>query len=262
MSTIVFSNQSSILFTILAVGLDQVWQTLKEQTASIPRIKDMEAKMAKTKMTPRSSSSGRAISAAAKRPDKTSKFMDDIEQAISDFDDQVSSIASKQREIAYKNFATSYRDTFATIWNKANDASMKTILKSVADKELNELQCMARLLKPEQPLPTVVKETRKVPALDNILRAMASCLLLQNILSKEVCKLISTVLSDLSEAHKFQAKAARGIVDFATLITPEQMALILTAAIPLMLQLVLPPGTTSPLTTPPLPPATVTMEAG
>ena len=163
--------------------------------------------MAKTKTTPRSSSSGRAVSAAAKRPNKTSKFMDDIEQAISDFDDEVSSIVSKQHEIAYKNFITSYRDAFAAIWNKANDASMKTILKSVADKELNELQRMACLLKPEQPLPTVVKETCKVPALDNILGAMTSCLPLQDILSKEVCKLISTVFSDLSEAHKFQAKA-------------------------------------------------------
>ena len=169
---------------------------------------------------------------------------------------------SKQREIAYKNFTTSYWVTFATIWNKANNACVKTILKSVADKELNELQHMACLLKPEQPLPTVVKENCKVPALDNILRAITNCLPLQNILSKEVCKVISTVFSDLSKAHKFQAKAARGIADLATLITPEQMTLILTAAIPPMLQLVLPPGTTLPLTTPPLPPATVTMEAG
>ena len=186
--------------------------------------------------------------------------MDDIEQAISDFDDEVSSIASKQHEITYKNFATSHRDTFATIWNKANDASMKTILKSVADKELNELQHMARLLKPKQPLPTVIKETRKVPALDNILGAMTSHLPLQNIPSKEVCELISTVFSDLSKAHKFQVKAARGIADLATLITPEQITLILTAAVPPMLQLVLPPGTTSPLTTPLLPPVTATTE--
>ena len=139
---------------------------------------------------------------------------------------------------------------------------MKTILKSVADKELNELQRMARLLKPKQPLPTVIKETRQVPALDNILGAMISRLLLQDILSKEVCKLISTVFSDLSEAHKFQAKATRGIADLATLVTPKQITLILAAAVPPTLQLVLPPGTTSPLTTPPPPPATVTTEAG
>ena len=139
---------------------------------------------------------------------------------------------------------------------------MKTILKSVADKELNELKCMARLLKPEQPLPSVIKETCKVPALDNILGAMTSHLPLQNIPSTEVCELISTIFSDLSEAHKFQAKATRGIADLATLVTPEQMTLILTAAVPPMLQLVLPPGTTSPLTTPPPPPVTVTTEVG
>ena len=213
-------------------------------------------------MTPRLCSSGRAVSAAAKRPNKTSKFMDNIEQANSNFGDEVSSIVSKQHEIAYKNFTTSYRDALATIWKKANDASMKTILKLVADKELNKLQHMACLLKPEQPLPNVIKETCKRHALDNILGAMTSHLPLQNIPSKEVCELISTVFSDLSEAHKFQAKAARGIADLATLLTPEQMTLILTAAIPPMLQLILPPGTTSPLTTPPPPPATVTMEAG
>ena len=85
--------------------------------------------------------------------------MDDIEQAISDFDDEVSSIMRKQHEITYENFATSYQDAFAAIWNKANNASVKTILKSVADKELNELKHMACLLKPEQPLPTVIKES-------------------------------------------------------------------------------------------------------
>ena len=111
-------------------------------------------------------------------------------------------------------------------------------------------------------LPTVIKETHKVPALDNILGAMTSCLLLQDILSTEVCELISTVFFNLSEAHKFQVKATQGIADLATLMTPKQMTLILTAAVPTMLQLVLPPGTTSPLTTPPPPPATVTTEAG
>ena len=133
--------------------------------------------------------------------------MDDIEQAISDFDDEVSSIASKQHEIAYKNFTTSYWDAFTTIWNKANNASIKTILKSVADKELNELKCMARLLKPEQPLPTFIKGTCKVPALHNILGAMTSHLPLQDMLSMEVRELISTIFSNPSEAHNFQAKA-------------------------------------------------------
>ena len=121
---------------------------------------------------------------------------------------------------------------------------------------------MAHLLKPKQPLPTVVKETCKIPALDNILGDMTSHLPLQDMPSMGVCELISTIFSDLGEAHKFQVKAARGIADLATLVTPEQMTLIITATVPPTLQLVLPPGTTSLLTTPPPPPATMTTEAG
>ena len=72
--------------------------------------------------------------------------MDDIKQALNNFDDKVFSIMSEQHEITYENFATSYRDTFATIWHKAGDASVKMILISVTDKQLQELKCMACLL--------------------------------------------------------------------------------------------------------------------
>ena len=121
---------------------------------------------------------------------------------------------------------------------------------------------MARLLKPNQPKPTVATEKCMVPALDNILGAMTSCLPQQNLPSTEFCGLISNIFSDLSTAHGFQAKAAQGIAELASLITPEQMTLILAAAIPPTIQLVLPCGTTSPLSTPPPPPTTVATEAG
>ena len=42
------------------------------------------------------------ISKAAKRPQKTQKFMDDLKQALDDFDDEVFSFASEQREVAYQ----------------------------------------------------------------------------------------------------------------------------------------------------------------
>ena len=121
---------------------------------------------------------------------------------------------------------------------------------------------MARLLKPDQPKPTVVTEKCTVPALDNILGAMTSRLPQQNLPSTEVCGLISNIFSDLSTARGFQAKAAQGIAELASLITPEQMTLILAAAVPPTIQLVLPPGTASPLSTPPPPPTTVATEAG
>ena len=121
---------------------------------------------------------------------------------------------------------------------------------------------MARLLKPDQPKPTVVTEKRTVPALDNILGAMTSHLTQQNLPSTDICGLISNIFSDLSTAHGFQAKATQGIAELASLITPEQLTLILAAAIPPTIQLVLPPGTASPLSTPTPPPTTVATEAG
>ena len=218
--------------------------------------------MAEPQATRKSTTPKKSISSAAKRPQRTQKFLDDIGQALDDFDDEVFSFTSEQCEIAYHNFATYYRDALTTIWPKATDASIKTILKSVNDKQLQELKRMARLLKPDQLKPTVITEKRTVPALDNILGAMTSRLPQQNLPSTEVCGLISNIFSDLSTAHGFQAKAAQGIAELASLITPEQMTLILAAAVPPTIQLVLPPGTASPLSTPPPPPTTVATEAG
>ena len=218
--------------------------------------------MAEPQATRKSTTLKKSISSAAKRPQRTQKFLDDIGQALDDFDDEVFSFASEQREIAYHNFATYYRDALTAIWPKVTDASIKTVLKSVNDKQLQELKCMACLLKPDQPKPTVVTEKRTVPVLDNILGAMTSHLPQQNLPSTEVCGVISNIFSDLSTAHGFHAKATQGIAELASLITPEQMTLILAAAVPPTFQLVLPPGTASPLSTPPLPPTTVATEAG
>ena len=217
--------------------------------------------MAESQATRKPTTPKKSMSSTAKRPQKTQNFLDDIGQALDDFDDEVFSFASEQREVAYNNFATYYRDALTAIWPKATDASIKTILKSVNDKQLQELKRMARLLKPDQPKPTVVTEKRTVPALENILGAMTSHLPQQNLPSTKVCGLISNIFSDLSTAHGFQAKAAQGIAELASLITPEQMTLILAAALPPTIQIVLPPGSASPLSTPPPPPTTAATEA-
>ena len=67
--------------------------------------------------------------------------------------------------------------------------------------------------------------------------------------------------SDLAEAHKHYANVARGIADIAGLISPEQLTLILAAAVLPTLQLVLPPEQILPLSTPPPPPKTATTVA-
>ena len=99
--------------------------------------------MAKPQATRKSTTLKMSISSAAKRPQRTQKFLDDIQQALDDFDDEVFSFTSEQREVAYYHFAMHYRDALTAIWPKATDASIKTVLKSVNDKQLQELKRMA-----------------------------------------------------------------------------------------------------------------------
>ena len=80
--------------------------------------------MAKTKLTPQYSGTAcRTMSAAAKRPEKTNTFLNEIDRALADFDDEVSLPSSGEREAAYNNLATSYKTALMTIWDKASVAS-------------------------------------------------------------------------------------------------------------------------------------------
>ena len=151
-------------------------RTLEEKIATIPRIvlnrEIVHCAMAKTKTTPRATGSGRIVSAAAKHPTVTSKFLDTIDEALTIFDDSILSISSKEREEAYKCFATTYREAFSLVWDKVTSADIPTILNAVPDKELVELRRMRKLLNPSTPQPKVLKEQRKVPELEHILGAM------------------------------------------------------------------------------------------
>ena len=110
---------------------------------------------------------------------------------------------------------------------------------------------MRKLLNPSIPQPKVLTEQRKVPALEQILGAMTAELPKQKLPNSQVCGLIADVFSDLAKAHSAQAQAAKGLANLATTVTPEQMTLILAAAVPPTLQLSLPTGTVSPLSAPP-----------
>ena len=208
--------------------------------------------MAKTKTTPRARMPT-PVTMATKWPDKTKKFLASINTALNIFDDQVSLIDNR-RETAYKTFAKTYREAFADIWPKINYASVKILLESVKDAELDELCRMSRLMSLETSQPMLVKEKRAVPTSDTILRSLVNRIPEQKLPDKETCSLISTIFSDLAEAHKHYANMARGIADIAGLISPEQLTLVLAAAVLPTLQLVLPPGQISPLSTPPPPP--------
>ena len=113
------------------------------------------------------------VTTATKQPNKTKKFLASIDIVLNIFDDQVSSI-DDCRETAYKTLAKAYRESFANIWPKINNASVKILLQSIKDAELDELHRMSHLMSPDKSKPTLVKENCTVPTLDNILGSLVN----------------------------------------------------------------------------------------
>ena len=201
------------------------------------------------------------VTTAAKRPTRTKKFLAKICAALIIFDDQISSL-DEGCATEYETFTMAYKHAFTDIWPKINSADITILLQSVKDTELQELQRMSQIMCPDKSKPTLVKEKCTVPTLDNILGSLVNRIPEQKLPDKETCSLISTIFSDLAEAHKHYANVAKGIADIAGLILPEQLTLVLAAAVLPTLQLVLPPGQISPLSTPPPPPETSTTVTG
>ena len=205
-------------------------------------------------------SSTPTVTTAAKRPVQTKTFLEKLKTALSIFDDEISSLG-EQRTTAYETFITTYQTAFADIWPKIQTANVTTLLGSVTDTELRALKRLSEQLCPD-PKPTLLKEKRDVPTSDAILGGLVSKIPQQKLPGKEACSLIADIFSDLAEAHKFSARAAKGLAEITSLVSPEQLTLILAAAVPLTLQLVLPPGQISPLSAPPPPPETSTTPTG
>ena len=202
-----------------------------------------------------------SVTMAAKRPTKTKTFLAKLRTALSIFDDQISSLG-EERATAYETFITTYKEALAEIWPKIQGADVTILLNSVKDTELQELQHLSQKLCPHKAKPTLLQEKCNVPTLDNILGSLVNRIPEQKLPGKEACSLIADIFSDLAEAHKFYASTAKGLADIAGLVSPEQLTLILAAAVPPTLQLVLPPGQILLLSTPPPPPETSTTLTG
>ena len=198
-----------------------------------------------------------SVTMAAKRPAKTKTFSAKLRTALSIFDDQISSLG-EERTTAYKTFITAYKEAFTEIWPKIQGADVTVLLNSVKDTELQELRRLSQKLCPDKAKPPLLQEKRNVPTLDNILGSLVNRIPEQKLPGKEACSLIT----DIAEAHKFYASVAKGLADIAGLVSPEQLTLILAAAVPPTLQLVLLPGQISPLSTLPPPPKTSTTLTG
>ena len=201
-----------------------------------------------------------AVTTAAKRPAQTTIFLTKLKTALSIFDDEISSLG-EERTTAYETFITGYQTAFTDIWPKIQTANITALLSSVKDTELRALKRLSNQLCPDTK-PTLIKEKRDVPTSDDILGGLISRIPEQKLPGKEACSLIADIFSDLAEAHKFYARAAKGLADIMGLVSPEQLTLILAAAVPPTLQLVMPPSQISPLSTPPPPPETSTTPTG
>ena len=202
-----------------------------------------------------------SVTMAAKQPTKTRTFLGKICTAVVIFDDQISSL-DKGCTTAYETFVMAYKEAFAAIWPKIEAADIKILLQSVKDTELQELRRLTQILCPDKARPTLMQEKWNMPTLDNILGGLVNMIPEQKLPDKETCSLIADIFLDLAEAHKYYASMAKGLADIAGLVSPEQLTLILSAAVPPTLQLVLLPGQLSPLSTPPPPPKTSTTPTG
>ena len=140
------------------------------------------------------------VTMATTRLMKTKTFLAKTHAALIIFDDQISSL-DEGRATAYETFITAYKDAFANIWSKINGADVTILLQSVKDTELQELRRLSQILCPDKTKPTLVQEKHNVPTLDNILGSLVNRIPEQKLPDKETCLLISTIFSDLAEAH-------------------------------------------------------------
>ena len=90
---------------------------------------------------------------------------------------------------------------------------------------------------------------------------MTSKLPQKDLPDRVTCRKISSIFSDLAATHRLQANASKGLAELAETVSPEQLTLILAAAVLPALQLALPPGSISPLSVPP-PTPVMSMEVG
>ena len=243
MSTIVFSDQSSILLYILQWADIKYRRILDEQITARPRIvlyRQIIEKMPKTKITPH-----------AKHPGRTQQFIDVIQEALDTFEDEISSLTDDICGKAYKKYVEAYRDALIPVWSLARFASVDTVMKTITDKDLREITVMAECLKPTLPHMKVSKEKTKVPDLETVTNALIKKIPGQSLPDTSICQKIGDVFSQLSAAHKAYSKAAEGLTELSTLVTPEQFTMLLMATMTPANQLIVPGQLMSPLCIPP-----------
>ena len=203
---------------------------LDKKITARPRIilnRQVIATMAKTKITPR-----------AKHPGRTQEFIEAMQEALDTLEDEISSLTDEICEKAYKKYVEAYRDALIPVWNLAHFASVDTVMKMITDKYLTEITVMTKCLKPSPPRTKVTKDKTKVPDLETITQALTKKCPGQSLPDASTCVKIGEVFSQLSTAQKAYSEAAEGLAELSTLVTPDQLTLLLTATMIPAIQLI------------------------
>ena len=153
------------------------------------------------------------VTVHAKHLDRTQQFLDAIQAALETFEDEISSLTEDIHSKAYKNYVTAYREALVPVWNLARFANIRTVMKTVADKELKEITTMAARLKPASPSPKVVPPKSKIPDLETSTDAMLRKFPGKSLPKLSICEKIGDVFSNLSMAQAAYAEAARGLAE-------------------------------------------------
>ena len=198
--------------------------------------------MPKTKVTPR-----------AKHPNNTQQFLDATQIALETFKDKISSLAEEVHEKAYRNYVKTYKEALVPIWNLACFADIQTVLETVTDKNMSEITTMAERLKPTSPRPKAISDKATILDLETVTMAMLQKFPGKKLPEPSTCEKIGNVFSLLSTACTAYSEAAHGLAELATLLTPQQYTLLLTATVTPSIQLIVPGQMISPLSTPPPP---------
>ena len=189
----------------------------------------------------------------AKHPDRMQHFLDATQIALETFGDEISSLTAEVHKKAYRNYVKAYKEALVPIWNLAHFADIRTVLQTVTDKNMNEITTMVERLKPTSPRPKAISDKATIPDLKTITMAMLQKFPGEKLPESSICEKIGNVFSLLSTTHTAYSEAAHGLAELATLLTPQQYTLLLTAMITPSIQLIVPGQIISPLSTPPPP---------
>ena len=236
MSTIGFSDQSSV-----------VLYTFQQTTSHIASLCLQHAET--KKITPK-----------AKYPVQTQKFIQDVSDALEEFEENIQFPDEDIRARAYRVLLEAYRSALTSIWSLAQFANTEQILKTISDRQMTELTTISKKLEPEPTISKVSKEPRTIPDLEALTKSLKDSS--GGLPSIESCAQIASMFSKLADAHRTYAKAADGLAQLSTVLNPSQYTMILRAAVMPTIQIVIPGNLISPVSAPPPPPTAASTALG